>query len=132
MRINYEYPCCPGEPWPIAAYTIHLRRAGLSFYVLVSILPGIAITMLSFATAIAPLLLLPPPLALLLPRGALSSASASPRDFLFRPFGTATTPSEAAAADAAAVVARALGGARATAESRTRASTGAPTCRRAN
>merc|ERR1719310_2141457 len=43
----YSYPCCPSEPWPAVIYTIQLKRAG-SFYNVVSILPGIIVTLLSF------------------------------------------------------------------------------------
>ena len=47
-RANYEYPCCPSEPWPILKFTMTLERASF-FYTWVSLIPGIVITMLSFA-----------------------------------------------------------------------------------
>lgn len=44
----YSYPCCPSEPWPIVIYHVELNRAA-GFYYGVSLLPGIIVTMLSFA-----------------------------------------------------------------------------------
>ena len=46
--VNYEYDCCPSEPWPVVLYTVSLGRASL-FYFTVTIIPGILITLLSFA-----------------------------------------------------------------------------------
>ena len=43
----FEYDCCPSEPWPIVVYRITLRRAS-GFYMVVSIIPGILLTCLSF------------------------------------------------------------------------------------
>ena len=48
QRVNYQYACCPNEPWPAILYTLSLGRAR-SFYVYVIILPTISITILSFA-----------------------------------------------------------------------------------
>ena len=45
---TYTYECCPSEPWPIALYRVTLSRSDF-FYVPVSILPGIVVTLLSFA-----------------------------------------------------------------------------------
>ena len=45
---NYEYPCCPSEPWPIVMFYIRLSRAS-SFYYTISLIPGVVITLLSFA-----------------------------------------------------------------------------------
>jgi hypothetical protein len=47
-RQNYEYDCCPSEPWPMVLYHISLRRASF-FYYSVCIIPGILITFLSFS-----------------------------------------------------------------------------------
>lgn len=44
---TYTYPCCPSEPWPIVMYRIQLKRAS-DFYVVVTLIPGILLTMLSF------------------------------------------------------------------------------------
>lgn len=52
-RINYEYPCCPAEPWPVLIYSITLGRAS-NFYVYLLIVPGIIVTILSFAVFWAP------------------------------------------------------------------------------
>jgi len=43
----YEYDCCPSEPWPVVIYRVSLRRAS-GFYMVVSIIPGILLTCLSF------------------------------------------------------------------------------------
>ena len=40
--------CCANEPWPIIKYTVSLSRAD-NYYTLRFVLPGILITMLSFA-----------------------------------------------------------------------------------
>ena len=53
VRVNYEYPCCPSEPWPVTVYTVSLKRA-TSFYVVVIIVPTIIVTMLSFVVFWAP------------------------------------------------------------------------------
>ena len=42
------YECCPNEPWPIINYIVTLNRADY-YYTLSFVLPGILITMLSFA-----------------------------------------------------------------------------------
>ena len=42
------YECCPNEPWPIIKYIVTLNRADY-YYTLSIVLPGILITMLSFA-----------------------------------------------------------------------------------
>jgi len=47
-RTNYQYDCCPSEPWPVVVYSFTLDRAAF-FYQWVVILPGIVITLLSFA-----------------------------------------------------------------------------------
>jgi len=52
-RINYEYPCCPSEPWPVVMYTITLNRAD-NFYVVIIIVPTFIVTMLSFVVFWAP------------------------------------------------------------------------------
>ena len=44
---TYTYACCPSEPWPIILYDIQLRRAS-DFYVVITIVPGILLTILSF------------------------------------------------------------------------------------
>lgn len=46
--VQYTYPCCPSEPWPVALYTITLSRSWF-FYVPIVIVPGIVITLMSFA-----------------------------------------------------------------------------------
>jgi hypothetical protein len=46
--VVYEYPFAPSEPWPIAVYRVTLSRQEF-FYVPLSIVPGILITLLSFA-----------------------------------------------------------------------------------
>ena len=47
-RVNYEYACCPSEPWPVVIYKLKLSRAS-DFYITVSLFPGMCITLLSFA-----------------------------------------------------------------------------------
>ena len=47
-EVNYEYPCCPSEPWPVILYHVTLSRA-YGFYNTVSVIPGVLITLLSFA-----------------------------------------------------------------------------------
>jgi len=44
----YSYDCCPSEPWPVVAYTIDLARSSL-FYGPFVLIPGVLITILSFA-----------------------------------------------------------------------------------
>ena len=44
----YKYPCCPNEPWPAVVYTFEMSRAG-NFYTILTIVPGIVITLLSFS-----------------------------------------------------------------------------------
>jgi hypothetical protein len=52
-RVNYVYPCCPNEPWPVALYTVSLDRAN-NFYSVVIIMPTMIITVLSFAVFFLP------------------------------------------------------------------------------
>lgn len=47
LRTN-TYPCCPSEPWPAIVYTITMDRAQ-SYFVFLLFVPGVAITLLSFA-----------------------------------------------------------------------------------
>lgn len=46
--VNYAYDCCPSEPWPVVLYHVDLGRAS-TFYLFVTIIPGILVTLLSFA-----------------------------------------------------------------------------------
>ena len=48
QRTNYVYENYPSEPWPIAVYTFRLDRSSF-FYTWVAIIPGIVVTILSFA-----------------------------------------------------------------------------------
>jgi hypothetical protein len=52
-RFNYEYDCCPSEPWPVVLYTVTLARAS-TFYLFLQIIPGILVTFLSFSVFWAP------------------------------------------------------------------------------
>jgi hypothetical protein len=53
VRINYEYPCCPSEPWPVLIYSVTMGRAS-NFYIYLLIIPGVLITCLSFVIFWAP------------------------------------------------------------------------------
>ena len=46
-RVEYFYPCCPKEPWPVLQYSLTVDRAS-SFYVLKVLIPNILFTYLSF------------------------------------------------------------------------------------
>jgi hypothetical protein len=46
-RTNYEYDCCPNEPWPVVVYEVSMRRSQHFYWTLV-LVPGILITILSF------------------------------------------------------------------------------------
>lgn len=45
---SYAYDDFPAEPWPVIIYTVEIKRAG-TFYTFMYILPGVVVTLLSFA-----------------------------------------------------------------------------------
>ena len=45
---NYFYDCCPSEPWPVITYVLTMTRSD-SYYFYVVIMPGVLLTLLSFA-----------------------------------------------------------------------------------
>ena len=49
---SYTYPCCPSEPWPVALFTVTMRREPWAYFSMV-LMPGIAITALSFFVFLA-------------------------------------------------------------------------------
>ena len=48
-RFNYEYPCCPAEPWPLLKYRVSLNRAS-SYYEVFIIFPARQLPMAQRAT----------------------------------------------------------------------------------
>lgn len=44
--LTFHYACCPNEPWPVARYTVTLRRAS-TYYTLLIIVPTLLLTYLS-------------------------------------------------------------------------------------
>ena len=44
----YAYACCASEPWPVVLFTIDLDRSS-AFYEGIVLVPGIVVTLLSFA-----------------------------------------------------------------------------------
>ena len=45
---DYKYDCCPSEPWPVVLYTITMERSSVFYYTII-LVPGVLITLLSFA-----------------------------------------------------------------------------------
>ena len=45
----YEYPCCPGEPWPVLSYYIEVQRTSAFPYMVLAVLPMCLLTLASFA-----------------------------------------------------------------------------------
>ena len=44
------YDCCPGDPWPVAQYTVSVKRMSTSYYIQLVVIPVAILTILSFAT----------------------------------------------------------------------------------
>ena len=42
--MEYQYPCCPHEPWTTLVYTVSLEERATAFYFFVIIAPILVIT----------------------------------------------------------------------------------------